>query len=375
MKIAMSLLSGISYGGVTFFKNFIPALARVDKTNEYHIFVSKNHPLGDTVQQSNFHFHQCLLSNQSVLKRLLWEQLILPGELKKRKIDIVFTAKNSNILLSPCKTVISIRNMEPFYYRTYKNEWKLNVASFVRNLLTKISMNKADEITAPSEFARGYIAEHYPNLEKKLHLVYNGIKMPQGKENFEDSTTAEQKFLLTASKYVTYANQLNLIEGYALLRNRTDSLPQLWMAGGIHDKIYFRKVKKLITDKGLDEKVRILGFLPHDELIKLYSKAFAFVFPSTLEACPQTLIEAMAFGVPIATSKTPPMPEICKDAAIYFDPHDKEDIAEKIDLLLNNEKVRNNLSRAALTRSLFFDPQNTAVKIVEVFNTLNPVWK
>ena len=96
MKIAMTLLSGIGYGGVTYFNNLIPALGVVDRENEYHLFVPQGHSLITRMYKENFIFHECIKNNQSALKRFLWEQLILPFKLKEYKVDVLFTEKNLN---------------------------------------------------------------------------------------------------------------------------------------------------------------------------------------------------------------------------------------------------------------------------------------
>ena len=95
-------------------------------------------------------------------------------------------------------------------------------------------------------------------------------------------------------------------------------------------------------------------------MVQLYSRASGFVFPSTLEACPQTLIEAMSCGVPIAASNAMLMPEICEGAANYFEPMDPYDIAAKIEMLLFDEKLREHFKKTSLKRSKFFDWEKSA---------------
>ena len=123
MKIAISMLSGVGYGGVTYFSNLIPALAKVDKHNEYHIFTHRGNVRSETINQKNFLFHEYPRSARSMLMRHFSEQFVLPIDLIKKKIDIMFTAKNANIIFAPCKTIISIQNMEPLCYINYDNHW------------------------------------------------------------------------------------------------------------------------------------------------------------------------------------------------------------------------------------------------------------
>lgn len=366
MKIAISTLSGVSYGGTTYFSNLIPALAKVDKYNKYHVFTHSGSDLSETINQENFFFHEYPAKPRSAFMRLFREQLILPMELKKRKIDIMFTAKNANIIFAPCKTIISIRNMEPLCYKNYENQWILNVFSWLRRKFTLISINNADRIIAVSQSVKNYLENLRPGIGDKVNIIYNGNPVTKKSLN-KNVYNKPPPFILSASKFVAYANQLNLIEGYALLYEKNKDLPPLWLAGGILDKVYFEKIKKVITKRNITDKIKFLGLIPHEHLIELCSQAHAFIYPSTLESCPQTLIEAMACGVPIASSNVPPMPEICETAAIYFDPYDKNDIAEKIDSILFDESLRKRLRKTALERSRFFDWGKTAADLVKVF--------
>ncbi len=368
MKIAMTLLSGVGYGGLTYFNNLVPALAAADQENEYHLFVPMAHPLVRETRQKNFIFHERIGNNRSAIKRLLWEQLVLPRELKKYKIDILFTAKNLNVFLARCKTVISIRNMEPLVYRVYDNDWKLSILLWLKWQLTKWSVHKASQVVAVSQAVKDRLIEKFPDVGKKVSVVYNGNPVSQAVETADKSVSAILlPFLLTASKFVAYANQLNLLKGYALLVEKNPDMPPLWFVGGVHDKKYFQKVQKFVSDKQLENRVKFLGLVAHDQLLKLMRKAQAFVFPSTLEACPHTLIEAMACGVPIATSNTPPMPEICADAAIYFDPHNSDDIAKKMQSVMSDRALRERLAQDGPKRSQLFTWENTAKSLIKIF--------
>lgn len=370
MKIAISTLSGIGYGGATYFRNLIPALAKLDKSNEYHIFTNTGNELSKITDQKNFFYHEYSGNARSVFIRHFIEQIILPLELKRKKIDIMFTAKNANIIFAQCKTIISIQNMEPLCYKNYENHWVLDVLSCLRKMLTFISIKQADRIIAASQFVKDYLENLRPGISDKVNVIYNGN--PVNKKSLNKMSYGDKhSFILTASKFVAYANQLNLIEGYALLYEKNKVLPPLWFAGGIHDKVYFEKIQDVIKERNLNDKIVFLGLIPHRQLVELYSQADAFIFPSTLEACPQTPIEAMACGVPIASSNIPPMPEICETAAVYFDPYNKSDIAEKIALVLFDEDLRKYLKKEASERIQFFDWGKIAAELIRVFEMVH----
>ena len=386
MKIAMSLLSGVGYGGRTYFENFIPALVERDGTNEYHLFVPRGHDLMSRIASPRVIFHECMGARTSSIQRFLWEQIVLPRRLKQLDIDCMFTAKSMNIFFAPCKMIIASRNLEPFFYKEYENDWRLNVVLWVKRQLHIWSLKTADAVVAVSRAVKDRLIELFPRVTERVTVVYNGnpvtppviLEGAKATDRIQDkgldsiataspSLQNDNSFILTASKFVAYANQLNLLKAYRLLCDRHGAVPALWFAGGTHDKMYFAKCGDFVKENGLEKKVRFLGLVSQQELFELYCRARLFVFPSTLESCPHTLIEAMACGAPIVASATPPMPEICADAALYFDPHDPQDIAQSIESVLWRDAERVRLSQAATARAHVFTWERTADEMVQVF--------
>ncbi|HHT9109346.1 MAG TPA: glycosyltransferase, partial [Candidatus Wunengus sp. YC64] len=89
------------------------------------------------------------------------------------------------------------------------------------------------------------------------------------------------------------------------------------------------------------------------------------------ENCPNILIEAMACGAPILSSNVEPMPEICQDAAVYFDPFNPQDIAEKIQTVLSNNILLQELKLRSLERVSHFSWEETARKTLRVLEGVN----
>lgn len=369
MKIALPFLSGTGYGGLTYCMHVIPALAKADTVNEYHIFIQKDHPALQTTRQANFIFHRCGFSTKALFMRHLWEQFVLPRRVRRLGIDIIFTAKNMNIFFAPCKTIIAIQNIAPLYPSAPGTRWSTIARCWLLKALTRASVKKADRVVVVSRSNRDYLERLFPEARGKTVLSRNGgpVTTPVAPRD----TSEKAPFLLTVSKFIAYANQQGLIEGYAEVRRRRRDLPPLWFVGGVYDPRYFRKMTELIRKEQLTECVKIAGLLPHGDLLKLYARAFAFIFPSTMETCPMVLIEAMACGVPIVASNAGPMPEVCQDAAIYFDPYDKMQIADAIESVLSDRELRDRLTAASLERSRSFDWDRIAVGLVSIFEEVH----
>ena len=95
------------------------------------------------------------------------------------------------------------------------------------------------------------------------------------------------------------------------------------------------------------------------------------MYPSTCENCPNILIEAMACGAPILSSNIEPMPEICQDAAVYFDPFKPQDISEKIKKVLFDNNLIQNLKQLSLKRANCFSWDETAKKTLCILESSN----
>ena len=97
--------------------------------------------------------------------------------------------------------------------------------------------------------------------------------------------------------------------------------------------------------------VKITGFVNQDKLPTLLKKTDIFVFASSCENMPNTLIEAMSSGVPIACSNKGPMPEVLKKGGVYFDPENPKSIAIAIKKLIKNKKFRLKISKESVELS------------------------
>ena len=94
---------------------------------------------------------------------------------------------------------------------------------------------------------------------------------------------------------------------------------------GARDARIYRRDESIAHDK-----LRLLGFVPDDELDVLYRHAAWFIFPSLYEGFGLPPHEAMANGCPVLAARAASIPEVCGKAALYFDPHDPASLADCI---------------------------------------------
>jgi glycosyltransferase involved in cell wall biosynthesis len=186
-------------------------------------------------------------------------------------------------------------------------------------------------VIAISEFARQTLVERFGVEPGRVRVIHHGLDH----ERFSPDGGEREPFLLYPAHRWRHKNHERLFEAFALARRERPEL-RLVLTGAAHE------------GKPAPDGVDARGLVPGDELVRLYRRAAALVFPSLYEGFGQPPLEAMACGCPVAVSRTTSLPEVCGDAAEYFDPESAEDIAAAVLRALRGEHVEAGLARARL---------------------------
>ena len=116
----------------------------------------------------------------------------------------------------------------------------------------------------------------------------------------------------------------------------------------------------------LRDRVRFTGYVTDEDMPVLYSLANVFCFPSYAEGFGLPPLEAMASRTPVVVSNTTSMPEICGDAALYFDPKNKFELLDQLNLLFNNEHVYKEKQALGIENVKRFNWSESAKKIERI---------
>ncbi|CAG1771343.1 mannosyl-N-acetyl-alpha-D-glucosaminyl-diphospho-ditrans,octacis-undecaprenol 3-alpha-mannosyltransferase / alpha-1,3-rhamnosyltransferase [uncultured bacterium] len=378
MKIAINTTSAVAGGGVTYIKNLLTYLAKLNTTHQYLILTTLSGREAFYFQHPRFTFLSFKLPSMGLISRLCWEQTFLPRFLKRRNIDVLFSPANICPLFTNISKIVMIQNIEPFSNTTVLKTQGLLQGIRLRllKLLTILSIKKSQMAIFPSTKALTD-TEKSGVLIKHAEVVYHGINKEIFHPNRGDDQLSQFKekyglgtFILYVSNIQRYKNFLELIKAFVLLRDRIDNTIQLVFAGTCFDRQYYNEMKVFLTEQGYDNRVIFLGNVPYEELPYLYAACTLFVYPSTCESFGMTLVEAMACGAPILASQLEPMPEICAAAAIYFDPTNPVAMANVISKTLKDTELISTLSRKALERAKVFSWENTARNTLKVFENV-----
>jgi glycosyltransferase involved in cell wall biosynthesis len=201
-------------------------------------------------------------------------------------------------------------------------------------LLQKALAITGTRVVTVSEFSRSEIAKHLGMNKNSIEVITEGA-------DHMNRTISDNRILLQhdlqPGSFVLAVGNLSLHKNLVALFETARMLSQrgikLVITGSLNRKI-FR------GNGNLPNPATYVGRISDNELAALYRSANSFVFPSLYEGFGLPAVEAMACGCPVVASDIPALREVCGEAALYADPRNQQDIANRVAQLLDNEGMR-----------------------------------
>ena len=343
----------------TYIKNIIPYL--VDR---FEVILLSNK---DNIKDYHFYDKVEIIKCNSKIYSIK-EQFELFNKIPKSDI---FWSPHYNIPLMPIKAkkrVVTIHDVFHLaFYDTLSFKQKL-YAKFVINQAVK----KSDIILTVSKFSKKEIVK-YTRASKNIEIVYNAIDFDKFKiiDNKQVLLNIKEKYKLPNSFLLFVGN----VKPHKNLKNLLLAIKDL----NINVVIVGKKdgfitgdngIKNVIKNNSLEKKVYFTGYVDDEDMPAIYNLADIFVFPSLYEGFGIPPLEAQACGTPVIVSNIASLPEVCGDSALYCNPYDVNDIKEKIEVLLNNENLRQKLIQKGFENIKRFSWKKSAKKIMEIIEGL-----
>jgi len=299
----------------------------------------------------------------AALCRFLWNTFSYP--LLARGYDLLISPTTHGSFLLK-KQVITIHDLLSLRYRNISAHQR-----FYFKYLLPLLVARAELILTVSETTRQDIIRLLKCPEDKVKVVYNGYDRASYyvKAEREECIYKEyglRNYLLAVGPTYPHKNLEMLLLAYKDMDPAVREGYPLAIAGG--KKEYTSYLKRRTAELGLTDAVHFLGYIPMTLMPSLYREAYAFVFPSLYEGFGIPLLEAMACGCPVAVSRTSSMPEVCGDAAQYFDPVDKASIRKAIEQLIFDDETYCRLREMGLEQVRKFSWEKTAQDVKELLD-------
>jgi glycosyltransferase involved in cell wall biosynthesis len=274
-------------------------------------------------------------------------------------------------LLMPLGDVPTVLTVHDLIYRLFPqhhkrlNYWYLNAAMplFVR---------RADAIIVVSQATKNDLIRYFRTPDRKITVVpeaaaphfrvvpESDVARVRAKYHLPD------RFLLAVGTIEPRKNLTRLVEALGRLRaqDRELQLVVVGAKGWLYDDFLNR-----IRELSLQDAVRLLGFVPDDDLPGVFRAATVYVMASVYEGAGLPLLEAMACGVPVVSSRESSMPELGADVPRYFNPYDVDHMTDVIGTLLADDRLRARMADAGPERAGQFSWQRAARETLAVYRS------
>lgn len=262
--------------------------------------------------------------------------------IKKYDIDIVFSNSKWNMVAAKLASVLMTRSV--FLFATnhdsysWQNKQKVRLMSFLIRFTT-------DCYVALASFVYNRL-KMLGHSEKKLVLVPNTISCDSWmvKKKYD----CGQVFKIVYVAYVYPGKRQDMIADILnYLKDKYDIIVDCY--GDLDEYIDFvGKIKQKVTDMHLEGKLNLKGKIENIELRSILKDYDAYLSTSRMEMSPVNLLEAQAVGLPVIAAKVGGIPDIIDDGrtGLLFEVDNAKSAADKIEMLINNKQLRENLGRS-----------------------------
>jgi glycosyltransferase involved in cell wall biosynthesis len=383
-----------------YIQKLIEHLEKIDQKNQYIIFLRRAN--WDNYQPKNSNFKKILADYRWYS---LKEQIFMPWKIWQQKLDLIhfphydvpiissiFPASYGivELVLSKAKgsprndrRIVTIHDLVitrfPNQRATTLNPLLYKIKFWAYRLVIWLAVKRAKKIITVSEFSKKEIIDYFKLPSEKIVVTYEGVDKIANRKSQIAKNSAQQilininKYQSISSPYLLYVgaayphkNLENLLKAFKILTTSYNLKSYKLVLVGEQDYFY-KKLKQEVKKLGLQKKVSFTGYLDDQTLNQVYQNALCYVFPSYYEGFGLPGLEAMAQGVPVIASQAGSLPEILGQAALYFDPHDVEDMARVINKVINDEALRKDMIKKGFEQIKKFNWEKCAKETLEIY--------
>lgn len=352
-------------------RDLISGLARLDKNNDYRLFVSGTtsealpHPIG-----TNFTWKPTRIPPKWFAR--FWHRLHLPLPVEAfvGKVDL-FHATDFVLppTLSQTKTLLTVHDLS---FVRVPETTPPSLKVYLDRVVPR-SVHRADHVLADSQATKDDLIDLYNVKPDKITVLLSGIDS-RFKSSQQSELTMRKTYNIPDRPYIfsigtvqPRKNYVRIIQALAQLRIQGYDIG-LVIAGGrgwLDNPIY-----DTINETKMTDYVHLIGFADDADLSALYTHAECVVFPSLYEGFGYPVLEGMACGTPVITSNVSSLPEVAGDSALIVDPYNSDAIANAIKRIFDDAMLRESLITKGFERIKSFDWDKSARQLHTIYTDL-----
>ena len=368
MKICFDARSGLSVGGIArYTRELAKEITKLKSDNKYNILVwdSDNQFIQPS---SNVKIVRLPRKSKKVLP-FIWEHGILPRKTFVKECDIFHSPHVVAPLGLKIPLVVTAHDLSIYSHP----EWFPRNQFFSTRILVPRTIRKAQKIIAVSPQVRTELGNIFDIKKSKVTVIPEGVSDVFRQKTDEKVFGKIQRKFKIAKTYILFVGIISPYKNFEILLKvlgKIDKKVQLVVAGEVG--MESRSIKDQIDS--YKERVKVLGLVKNDvELASLYQNSLCLVFPSWHESFGLPILEAMASGTPVLTSRLPITKSFQDGAVMIIDPSSSGDIVNKINDLLTDKSQRERLIEAGLRESRLYNWHSVTEETLKVYQEFNTV--
>ncbi|MGF7215681.1 glycosyltransferase involved in cell wall biosynthesis [Spirosoma lacussanchae] len=351
----------------------INALQQIDHDNEYFIFVRPDVDEGCLSLRENFTLVKVTGNNY-----VHWEQVALPKAIRDYRLDVLHCTANTAPLMPGVPLILTLHDvlfLMPAFgintataYQRFGNRY--------RALLVRRLIRRCHKILTVSHFASQQIKGELNLAKTPIEVLYNGVSArfsepitDQQRDRARASYHLPERFMLFLGSADPRKNMTTVLKAF-IRYGQIDTDVQLVVSGKLPAFL-----KQLLTPDEyafVEQRCQFIGYIDNDDLPALYALAETFLFPSISEGFGLPILEAMACGTPVITSRVTSMPEVAGDAALLVDPHQPNQMVVAMHRLRHDPALRQTLIERGHKQVARFSWQRSAQQLLATYRTFAP---
>jgi glycosyltransferase involved in cell wall biosynthesis len=273
------------------------------------------------------------------------------------------------------KTVVTVHDLTPI---VFPEAFPRGIKGEIKWQMQRFALKRANAVITDSQSSKKDIQKYAGVRENKLHVVYlaageqfKQIKSGNWADEIKKRYGLPDRFLLYVGDVTWNKNLPRLITAA-----KNTKLPLVMIGKSLVSETYdknnpwnadLNRINELASG---DKNIMRLGFVTAEELVQIYNLATVFVMPSLYEGFGLPILEAMACGCPVISSKEGSLPEVAGDAVYYIDAYDVDSMTEGIKKVFNDSKLREELREKGFKNAQRFSWKKTAGQTLEIYNKI-----
>jgi glycosyltransferase involved in cell wall biosynthesis len=354
-----------------FFRELLDALAKNDTHNNYTIFLDppsyRNFPNRERFRPRLVETGRSVSEAATAEGRRSVMDLARMGwAVAREDLDLFFFPSVYSYfpLFRPVPAVVGIhdtiadRNPQfAFSSRRHELFWRWKV---------RLALAQARTVLTVSEYSKRCMQQWLGVPANRIRVMYEAASPRFQRARSHESGPA---YILYVGGISPNKNLATLIRAFSRLQARARGVRLILVGDYQLDgfKSCYSELNGLVQNLSLSDEVQFTGFVPDEELCRLYNGAGLFVLPSFDEGFGLPAIEAMACGLPVIVSAGNAMEEIVGGAGVIVDPHDEGALAAQMDRLLGDAPLRRELGERAVQRAAEFSWDSAARNLLGIF--------